>query len=498
MFSIHEVKGLEYESVILFNLVSGNKQEFSIICSGINPEDLQSEEVRYARSRDKHDDSSEVYKFYINALYVALTRSIRNVYFVEDRADHEMFTMLGMESTSSQVTVKAEKSSRDEWRQEVIRLEQQGKQEQADEIRRLFFEQIKPVPWEPVTAANIGELLRIALDKDHFNKKAKDRLFDYALMNDLKGYAASLAQSGYKRAIQFDSERGSLFRKHYAPYLSDQEKMIEQEIKKYGINYRDPFNLTPLMAAGMTGAVKIARMLLQAGADKSLTDNFGKTPLQLMFARFYHSKTLSPAKLSEMYHLLRPDHVKFRIFGRQEKLDQHKPDFLMINVMISLQSAVFAERRVFQKDGISAKELEEFLELLPETILPDHRKQRPYINAHLSRHELYGKNAGGKKLYLRLDRGYYVVNPDLEILIGDEWRTLEELMQLETMFLESSIHKLTELIFWREEYLNDTSNYDERKNSQYQYMKEVVARDKRTLQALVEKRNNAVKKDGKG
>ena len=35
------------------------------------------------RARDKTDKSLEVYKFYVNALYVALTRAVRNVYLIE-------------------------------------------------------------------------------------------------------------------------------------------------------------------------------------------------------------------------------------------------------------------------------------------------------------------------------------------------------------------------------------------------------------------------------
>jgi len=495
LFSIHEVKGLEYESVILFNLISACKQEFSIICSGIDPKELDGDEVRYSRSRDKFDDSSEVYKFYINGLYVALTRSTSNVYFLEERADHEMFELLNLKSSVSQMTIQTARSSQSEWRQEVIRLEQQGKQEQADDIRRMFFEQIKPVTWEPVTSTNIGELMRLALDKDNFNKKAKDKLFDYALMNELKGYAASLAQSGYKRALQFDTERGSLFRKHYAPFLSDQEKMIEQEIKKYGVDYRDAFNLTPLMAASMTGAVKIVHMLLRVGADKSLNDNFGKTPFQHMLVRFYHSKAIGVPKFSELFHLLKPDHIKFRAYGRQVKIDQYKADFLMVNVMISLQSAIIASQLIFQKEGINAKILETFLELIPDSILPEHRKQRTYINAHLARHELNSKASSGKKLYLRFERGHYVINPDLEIYIGDEWRQLHELMQFETMFLEAKIHKLADLIAQREAFLNDSTNFDNKKNSPYVYMKNLVNHERLQLQHLIELRNKDKKEN---
>ncbi|EQD66633.1 hypothetical protein B2A_01081, partial [mine drainage metagenome] len=41
----------------------------------------------------------------------------------------------------------ASRSSVDEWAQEARKLEQQGKQEQADAIRAAFL-QTKPTPWK--------------------------------------------------------------------------------------------------------------------------------------------------------------------------------------------------------------------------------------------------------------------------------------------------------------------------------------------------------------
>ncbi|EQB5426666.1 hypothetical protein ACYJZA_004789, partial [Shigella sonnei] len=71
VFSVQEVKGLEYETVILYNIVSAARQAFDDICEGLTPADLEGE-ARYSRPRDRQDRSAEIYKFFTNALYVAL------------------------------------------------------------------------------------------------------------------------------------------------------------------------------------------------------------------------------------------------------------------------------------------------------------------------------------------------------------------------------------------------------------------------------------------
>ncbi len=78
VFSIQEAKGLEYENVVLFNFVSGSAEEFEEIIQGVEKADLP-QELEYSRARDKSDKSAEAYKFFVNALYVATTRAVRNL-----------------------------------------------------------------------------------------------------------------------------------------------------------------------------------------------------------------------------------------------------------------------------------------------------------------------------------------------------------------------------------------------------------------------------------
>lgn len=57
--------------------------------------------------------------------------------------------------------------------------------------------------------------------------------------------------------------------------------MITPLINKYGIDYRDVHNFTPLHAAVFSGAVNITQTLLDNGANPVLIDTFSKTPIQI-------------------------------------------------------------------------------------------------------------------------------------------------------------------------------------------------------------------------
>ena len=68
IFSVHEAKGLEYDSIVLYRFVSDNRAQFAAIAEGVGESDLTGDELQYGRARDKGDKSLEIYKFYVNAL----------------------------------------------------------------------------------------------------------------------------------------------------------------------------------------------------------------------------------------------------------------------------------------------------------------------------------------------------------------------------------------------------------------------------------------------
>lgn len=138
VFSIQEAKGLEYKNIILFNFISCEENKYSEIAKGVFYDNL-TQKLTYSRVKDKADRSLEIYKFYINALYVAITRAMENIYLIEDCAKHVLIDLLGIKNINNSIVLNNEKSSLEEWRQEAHKLELQGKVEQALEIESNIF-----------------------------------------------------------------------------------------------------------------------------------------------------------------------------------------------------------------------------------------------------------------------------------------------------------------------------------------------------------------------
>ena len=74
---------------------------------------------------------------------------------IESDTGHPLFGLLGM-SWRGEVKVEARQSSLEDWQKEARKLELQGKQEQAEAIRRTILKQT-PVPWPVFDEAKVRE-----------------------------------------------------------------------------------------------------------------------------------------------------------------------------------------------------------------------------------------------------------------------------------------------------------------------------------------------------
>jgi hypothetical protein len=95
------------------------------------------------------------------------------------------------------------------------------------------------------------------------------------------------------------------------------------------------------------------------------------------------------------------------------------------------------EKRDFDEKGLSMDDVTDICAKFPDNILSEFRKKRQYLNAILSKNEVDRIDPYGKKLFLRIGRGVYVLNPDLEILIAeDQWMNVYDMKFTEKMTRE--------------------------------------------------------------
>lgn len=430
LFSIQEAKGLEYENIILFNFVSASAAAFKEVTEGVEASDLKAD-FSYARAKDKADKSLEAFKFYINALYVAMTRAVQNLYIIERDTGHRLFRLLGLDLPGREVKLKAQDSTAEEWQAEARRLELQGKQEQAEAIRRRILE-TQPVPWPVITPAELAQLEAEALDPHIYNRQAKLLLFEYAVMYSVPRLFPKLAELQFGPALRAESERTAIENKYSQDYQGA-HPVLNQKIERHGVDFRNPLNQTPLMVAARIGRQDLVRDLVVQGANTQARDNWGRVPLQIALRQAYVQPDYARSAIGEIYPLLAPSSLKVRTAGRLVKLDSHVMEFFLLHSMVALFEDVVRRKVQSSFPAFETGDFVSALEPFPLNVIPEHRRRRPYLSGVLARNELHRDDPYNRQLFLRVSHGFYVPNPAMDIEIENSWINVCDLLHLDTM-----------------------------------------------------------------
>ncbi len=444
LFAIHEVKGLEYENIILLNFVSGNAREFNSIVEGVTAEDL-TQDLKYARARDKEDKSLEAYKFFINALYVAITRGISNVYLIESNTNHRLFSLLGLSTRTGDIKVASQVSTSGEWQEEAHRLELQGKTEQAEEIRRTILAQ-KEVPWEVMTPQSIDTLKKEALDPKHYNRKAKQLLFEYAVMHQVPELLEPLAALKFNPAKNAEKFRLSIENKYFQDYQGKKLTEIKKKVELYGVDFRNPFNQTPLMIAAHLGLDELVKWLINSGANRWLTDNWGRTPLQIALRQAYRYEFFARDHIGKIYADLAPSSIKVKVDDQMIKIDNKLMEFFLLNSMIAQLQDLLRQEAKWKIPTFETASFLSALQYFPDHVIAGYRKKRPYLSSILAKNEINRNDPYNRKLFVRIQRGQYIINPNLDIAIQDDWVNIYDLINIDLLEKESQDPILNQFI----------------------------------------------------
>lgn len=398
IFSIHEAKGLEYDNIILYDFIATEPKAFLEIIRDVSEDDL-AEVLSYRRSKDKADRSLEMYKFYINALYVALTRGIKQVYWVESLRTHPLLDLLHLKHTQSELTLDNTQSSLEDWQREARKLELQGKEEQAKAIRSQVLKQ-KTVPWEVLTPDKVTALKNAVL-AGKANKEAAINLLEYALIYHDFALVKLLKQQGVKAAFNTEKCWELIQKKYYASYTSKNIQIVMQQIQPYGIDVRNTFNQTALMAAVCVGNEKLVNALLESGANIELTDNANNTAFHLLLQRALFNQKYAMQSLQLLYEQLAADTLDIQIDDKLVKIHCHKMEYLLFHLMYVLLTSPKQNPKL-STCAINAPILSNYLQHFPENVLLNYRKKRAYISSILSTNEAHSGNPRKFKLFMRV------------------------------------------------------------------------------------------------
>ena len=466
VFSVHEAKGLEYPHVLLVGLVSGQRQAYAEVCEGVTEDDLQTEELDYRRAKDKADKSLELFKFYVNSLYVAMTRAVQTLTLVETDVGHPLLALLGLQAGDAAAqTVRA--STREEWAQEARKLQLQGKEEQAQAIRDAFL-QHKPVPWSPWSRALVEELLPKALDTKNPSNKPRQTIFDYALWHGQHEWVTALGKANFTAARQLMDEgqfwgAGSLLpnrygfrneawerlelltrksvaavrQRHLQPWEAKKFKDLLLQVDQYGPDHATPVGATPLMMAAVAGNAPLVQALLDKGANPQLRDDFGHTPWDGAVSRALQEPGFAATGLPAVFPLLAPAALDVQSDGRLVRLERRQGEYWVLTLMLAGLKTQWSccVTRAMGPDkyarGFFADQLHEVLAQLPAWLWADKRRKRSYVNQVLARAEVSSCYQPARKLWMRASNGHYLPNPELQLRTGDAWTPVYTVMALD-------------------------------------------------------------------
>ena len=431
VFNIQEAKGLEYENIILYNFLSEEEKRFMEISKGVSLADLELD-IKYARNKDKTDKSLEIYKFYVNALYVAITRAIKNLYWIESNTNQPLLDLLNLHDTQIGLHLTNQNSSIDAWRQEAHKLELQGKKEQAERIRTEILKQTTP-KWEVIDATVLNDLKHKALEAK--DKNAKITLFEYGLLYRDHTILNSLAETGFMPTSDGRKLMQQLEQKYYSAYLIRKPDVVLKQVNQYGVDFRNIFNQTPLMIAASVGNCEVIKVLVKFGADIEKVDSNGLTAFQIALEMAYRNEKYAKKKLAEIYEYLQPTSISIQIKNNDHrliKIDQHSMEFFMLNLMM----AIFYRVMSLNVWGFTAQDFIDAIQHIPNNILPEHRKQRVYLSSILAKNESTKEYTSStsylsqynRELFRRTTRGHYILNPNLMIKVADEWINIYDLL----------------------------------------------------------------------
>jgi hypothetical protein len=426
VFSIQEAKGLEYDNVILVNFVSNHESEFREIINGVSKQDLEQDELEYNRASNKGDKDGEIYKFYINSLYVAITRAVKNIYLFEKQIDHPALQMLELLENRKEIRIVETKSSREEWLEEARRLQEQGKFEQAEQIRAKYL------GYEYISPEQLNQILQLALDpakKEHEVKKERKQLFQYALNHQRFDWIDQLAKLQLQRAVLYMKEVRQQ-RKEFAKNIRMGRRMdVFAALKRYGFEFATEEGSTGLMLALHHGQHEMVVELRKQNASIRQTDQNGWMPIDYLLQGFYkqqllkHNQMATLQTMRQFWYLVKPPGITSMVGRQQIHIGGNSMLFFLVITMRTTQEMQPNKIKISWPDdsrkpliagAFDMDDMERFAAIIPDEILPPYRKNRTYINSILAGNEASRQGLPGcKMLFSRVKRGLYILNPDI-------------------------------------------------------------------------------------
>lgn len=290
-------------------------------------------------------------------------------------------------------------------------------------------------PWRQLDGAALLELIGKALDPQGVSRKAREQLADVETLHPDAYVASELAQLGFRSMAQRKILAPAALQRLLAESASKKFKGVLENTERYGLEHRSMQGLTPLMAAASAGNLALCEALVQRGASLTARDPYGLQPLHHALRHAWRDEAFARTTLGALWELLAPPSFDVQVEGRLVQLGREQGEFIVFHLMLErLWCSQFTVSG--QPTGIGTAELLTYVERLPEVVMRDYRRKRPYLSSMLSKNEASSTAKYGRKRFERRGHGLYVFNPALSVWspgAGGEgrWEPIEVVIGLE-------------------------------------------------------------------
>ncbi|MBV5303633.1 MAG: ankyrin repeat domain-containing protein, partial [Chlorobium sp.] len=198
-----------------------------------------------------------------------------------------------------------------------------------------------------------------------------------------------------------------------------QTKNILKQCDEYGIDHRLPMNQTPLMAAAAAGNTPLTEALLDRGADREKTDQYGYNALHWAMRKAFRHPDYARRNFATLYELLAPASVDVSTGDRMVRLDRHLSEYVLFQTLWVIFKSRFARQ---SRPGYSAFDTQSILDVwanMPANVVIPERNRRQYLSGVLARNEVSRDYTYNRALFERITQGWYQFNSRLLVRSSD-------------------------------------------------------------------------------
>ena len=199
-------------------------------------------------------------------------------------------------------------------------------------------------------------------------------------------------------------------------YFQRNFKDILRQCDQHGIEHRLPMNQTPLMAAAAVGNIPLVDALLERSANLENTDHYGWNTVHWAL----RDPTYAHGPFAAIFERVAPSTLDVNVGERLVRIDRNHSEYLLFQTLWTLFRSRFNTR---QRKPFAAFETADILDAwqhLPASVLRPERAKRQHISSVLSRNEAARDYAYNRRLFVRMDLGWYQLNPQISVRRRDK------------------------------------------------------------------------------